>query len=78
LKLQYDDTLSKFAFNFNLRHYTVVGLPLAQDPAHWHNMFLLAAVPALLQGALMSVVPESPSWLRRKAGAYTRPLLSST
>jgi hypothetical protein len=26
----------------------------------WHNMFLFAAGPAVLQGALMTVVPESP------------------
>jgi hypothetical protein len=29
-------------------------------------MFLFAAGPAVLQGLLMTCVPESPGWLRRK------------
>lgn len=43
----------------------IAGMPLASDPNHWHNMFLFAAVPGLLQGVFMTVVPESPGWLRR-------------
>ena len=37
----------------------IAGMPLASDPNHWHNMFLFAAVPGLLQGLFMTVVPES-------------------
>ena len=44
----------------------VAGLPLADDPNHWHGMFLFGAVPAAAQFFLMSVVPESPGWFRRR------------
>ena len=44
----------------------IAGLPLASDPAHWRSMFLYAAIPGALQLFLMTVVPESPGWLRRK------------
>jgi MFS family permease len=44
----------------------VAGVPLVSDPNHWHNMFLFAAIPGLMQGVLMTVVPESPGWLRRQ------------
>jgi len=48
LKLEFDDLLSSFAFNFNLRRYTMA-----------------ACLDTLLRDGL-------------EAGAYTRPLLSST
>jgi MFS family permease len=44
----------------------VAGVPLVSDPNHWRNMFLFAAIPGLMQGVLMTVVPESPGWLRRQ------------
>ena len=44
----------------------IAGLPLAGDPTHWHAMFLYAVAPAAAQFFFMSVVPESPVWLRRQ------------
>jgi len=55
LKLKYDEPLSNFAFNFNLRHYYAVS----------------GSIPAIDKLAEIAK-PEF------KAGAYTRPLSSST
>ena len=54
LKLTYDGLLSSFAFNFNLRHYLVVGVVEHQ----------------------MRKVELKMRYF--EAGAYTRPLFSST
>lgn len=59
-------SLNQLAICVGILLAVVAGLPLAGDPHWWHNMFLLAAGPAVLQGALMTAVPESPGWLRRK------------
>ena len=54
LKLEYDELLSSFAFNFNLRRY------------NWVCRWMPRGAPRR---------PTPPRWPR--AGAYTRPLLSS-
>ena len=59
-------SLNQLAICVGILLAVVAGLPLAGNPEWWHNMFLFAAGPAVLQGALMTVVPESPGWLRRK------------
>jgi hypothetical protein len=66
LKLQYDETLSNFAFNFNLRHYTTVSF--ARDQTR------------LIAEEIGVAATAATNWLISgfTAGAYTRPLLSST
>jgi len=50
----------------------LAGLPLANNPSWWRQMFLMSAVPGGLLGVLAAVIPESPRWLYKqgdKAGA---------
>jgi len=59
-------SLNQLLITIGILCAVVAGLPLSGDPAWWRTMFLLGVIPAGLQGALMTVVPESPSWLRRR------------
>lgn len=59
-------SLNQLAICSGILLAVVAGLPLASDPTHWHAMFLYAVAPAAAQFFFMSVVPESPSWLRRR------------
>ena len=70
LKLQYDEPLSHFAINFNLRRYGMGG---GQRPAR-------ANMGAAANMQEREPEPEIKLTLAqaREAGAYTRPLLSST
>ena len=65
LKLKYDNLLSSFAFNFNLRRYIlVVDIACGEScPGQERPALFVAAV------ALVCCLP---------AGAYTRPLFGST
>ena len=70
LKPQYDEPLSNFAFKFNLRCYIEA----------WRAKALSAFV---LRWKGIGVMPAFRGWRgkvgdMRTAGAYTRPLLSST
>ena len=51
MKLQYDKLLSRFAFNFNLRRYTVVTAPLPPTP-HPHAL-----------AAQVGAAPSVRAWL---------------
>ncbi|KAJ3694431.1 hypothetical protein LUZ60_009911 [Juncus effusus] len=41
----------------------VAGLPLAQNPNWWRNMFNIAVIPSILMAIGMAFSPESPRWL---------------
>jgi len=66
LKLTYDELLSSFAFNFNLRRYTMECTGT-----------LIKIAPRTPRSARMRVEVRGTSDMV-KAGAYTRPLLRST
>jgi len=61
-KLKYDELLSKFAFKFNLRRYTSVPVGVA---------LVVPPAPAPAPAAVAAAAAVA-------AGAYTRPLCSST
>jgi hypothetical protein len=61
LTLEYDEVLSTFAFNFNLRRYMKAQVEAADE------------AKAGVQTQLSQATAE-----KLEAGAYTRPLLSST
>jgi nucleoside-diphosphate-sugar epimerase len=63
LKLQYDAQLSNFAFDLNLRHYKTADDPGRRKPDITKAKELLGWEPKVML---------------RQAGAYTRPLSSST
>jgi len=75
LKLKYDQLLSNLAFNFNLRRY-IKGLELSVDEALavWRSQFSY--------GRMADFMREHTYHVRHtyglEAGAYTRPLSSST
>ena len=71
MKLQYDEQLSKFAFDFNLRRYIQV------PNAHFIDA---AVVNVSRQDSFRHqfVMPLSITVGMKRAGAYTRPLFSST
>jgi hypothetical protein len=88
LKLNFDILLSNFGFNFNLRCYTLVGANFA--PSRWLAAPALGpALTPLLTGTPANgaggdrptgdlAVVAAPLPSACQAGAYTRPLLSST
>jgi hypothetical protein len=71
LKLKYEELLSNFAFNFNLRRYSKARVKLIAEGG--------APVPENLEnvGAIGAPGPVAIAAAPR-AGAYTRPPLSST
>jgi hypothetical protein len=77
LKLEYDGSLSNFAFYFNLRRYNSVMESLASRRASIAAAAmrsLQSGVGAGAGGGVLGLDEESGSL----AGAYTRPLLNST
>jgi hypothetical protein len=73
LTLKCDEPLLTFAFKFNLRRYTM-------DPATGatHTLLSLADGGALYTSEAVAGYAPGDHGVARKAGAYTRPLLSST
>jgi hypothetical protein len=68
LKLKYDDPLSNFAFKFNLRRYN-------KDPRCVGLLDTSADPPTFSTVAISTTITDSGMF---EAGAYTRPLSSST
>jgi len=81
LKLKYDKLRSNFALNFNLRPYTKAGnvdgiaclVELGAHADYESPSHKTALVAAVLAGTIPSIAA-----LCAVAGAYNRPLLSST
>jgi hypothetical protein len=75
LKLRYHGPLSNFAFNFNLRRYTLArDYPGQVSPTGFVDCLVIARFFGYQQGGLK---PMSERF-GLVAGAYTRPLFGST
>jgi hypothetical protein len=77
LKVKHDDLLSRFAFKFNLRRYSMV-LKQQFKLSDVTILFLVLAVPVTVGMLCIFIVDMYIVSNEKKAGAYTRPLLSST
>jgi hypothetical protein len=85
LKLNFDKLLSSLAFKFNLRRY-IKGLLINFLHAHFPSLlkipgFLVEFITPIIKaskGKKTEVFYTMPEYDNFKAGAYTRPLLSST